>query len=223
MNLSGINTALVQQQRLSDYCRTGRYRSINGVTPGRIHNYRSLVYNVIDDALRSAYPLTQQLLTAAEWGKMTDGFISFHNCQSPQVWKLPSELYTYIKDRPDPLKEKYPQLLDLLYFEWEEIALFMMEDEKPLPFTQKGDLLKNCLVLNPEYRILRLSFPVHLKVARDITIDDKGDYHVLLFRELNSGKINFMALSAFYTWLIEYLDKGYTVHELTCARRSCSM
>jgi len=220
MSLPGNNAAtgrgatFTQQHKLSDYCRTGKYRPIKGITPGRIHHYRHLVYNVIEDALQSAYPLTRQLLVDAEWGKMVDEFIRLHGCQSMQVWKMPSELYAYMKDHPHPIKEKYPQLIDLLYFEWEEVDLFMMEDRTPSPFSTEGDLLRDPLVLNPEYRILRLEYPVHLKLARDITSFDKGDYYVLLFRDGNSGKVNFLELSAFYTWLIEYLYKGFAVQEL---------
>ncbi|HEY0611942.1 MAG TPA: DNA-binding domain-containing protein, partial [Chitinophaga sp.] len=103
------------QSSLADYCRTGAYQAIPGVkTAQHVSQYRRLVYNVVDDMLQSAYPLTKGLLKEEEWDELVQEFFSRHACQSPQVWYMPKELYEYIvQQEAHPLLTKYPFLHDL--------------------------------------------------------------------------------------------------------------
>ena len=66
------------QASLADYCRTGDYQAIPGVKTAHVHQYRRLVYNVVDDMLQSAYPLTRGLLTEEEWNELVQEFFSGH-------------------------------------------------------------------------------------------------------------------------------------------------
>ena len=191
------------QSSLADYCRTGDYQAIPGVKTAHVNQYRRLVYNVVDDMLQSAYPLTRELLTEEEWNELVQEFFSGHACQSPQVWYMPKELYEYLTQREaHPLLSKYPFLPDLLRLEWLEIALFMMED-RPAVSGSKGDLL----VLNPEHELVHLQYPVHLKEAKQITANDKGDYFLVMFREPDSGDVQFMQLSPALAMMIELLEE----------------
>ena len=63
MNLREGNTEI--QKPLGEYCRTGVELKIPGVTPGRVHHYRRLVYNVVRDTLDTAYPIT----LCGTWGR----------------------------------------------------------------------------------------------------------------------------------------------------------
>lgn len=189
------------QSALAAYCRTGAYKAIPGVKTAHVIQYRRLVYNVVDDMLQSAYPLTKGLLTDNEWNELVQEFFSGHACQSPQVWNMPKELYEYVRQQEaHPLLSKYPFLPDLLRLEWLEIALFMMED-KPVVYNSSGELL----VLNPEHELVHFQYPVHLKEARQITETDKGDYFLVMFREPESGDVQFMQLSPALARMIELL------------------
>jgi len=117
-----------QQNNFAKFCRTNELQSIDGLTENRIHHYRRLIYGVIDDSLRSAFPLTENLLTADEWKFLVDEFKAKHNSQSPQIWQMPYEFYQFIDTNAFEAKIKYPHLIDLLLFEWKEIELYMMED-----------------------------------------------------------------------------------------------
>jgi len=192
------------QASLADYCRTGDYQAIPGVKTAHVHQYRRLVYNVVDDMLQSAYPLTKGLLSEGEWDELVQEFFSGHACQSPQVWYMPKELYEYVaQQEAHPLIDKYPFLLDLLRLEWLEIALFMMED-KPVACDTKGELV----VLNPEHELVHLQYPVHLKEAKHIRAADKGDYFLVMFREPDSGDVQFMQLSPALAMMIELLEES---------------
>lgn len=195
--------AFAEEKKLADYCRTGTYTRIQGIVPGRVQYYKSLVWNVIDDSLATAFPLTKQLLTQKEWDDCVRLFFSTHYCNAYQVWKMPYEFYTFLAREPHVLKEKYPFLISLLQFEWKEIEMFMMEDRPALEYTNQGHLLIDALVLNPELEIIRLDYPVHIKQPSDILENDKAEYYVLIFRKPDTSDIEFVELSPIFVWLIE--------------------
>ncbi|HVI48222.1 MAG TPA: DNA-binding domain-containing protein [Chitinophaga sp.] len=192
------------QSALAGYCRTGNYHPIPGVRDAHVGHYRRLVYNVINDMLQSAYPLTYDVLTAAEWEALVQEFFSSHACQSPQVWYMPKELYQYTTTTEHALLTKYPFLTELLWLEWLEVELFMMED-KPATFSLSGDVLTDPLVLNPEYALQHFHYPVHLMPARQITAKEKGDYFLVMFRKPDTGNVEYMDLSPALVYILEQL------------------
>jgi hypothetical protein len=192
------------QSSLAAYCRTGDYQAIPGVKAAHVIQYRRLVYNVVDDMLQSAYPLTRELLKEEEWNELVQEFFSEHGCQSPQVWYMPKELYEYVTQQEHhPLIRQYPFLPDLLRLEWLEIALFMMEDRLVI-----CDSSGERLVLNPEHELVHFQYPVHLKEAKQITETDKGDYFLVMFREPDTGDVQFMQLSPALARVIELLENN---------------
>ena len=193
------------QSALAAYCRTGQYTEIPGVHTGHVGHYRRLVYNVVEDMLRTAYPLTHHLLTAEEWDAMVQDFFSQHPCQSPQVWYMPRELYEYLLQAEHSLLKKYPFLSELLWLEWLEVELFMMED-RPAAYTGAGDIQADAFVLNPEHHLQHFRYPVHLKQAAQITEADQDDYFLVLFRKPDSGDVAFMQLSPVLVSMLELLQ-----------------
>lgn len=207
--------AFEQQRLLSDYCRTGDEPELQGVTSGRVEHYRRLVYNVVEDSIATAYPVTKSFLDGEEWDGIVHDFFSHHKCSSAQVWKMPHEFYGYITDIEHPLLTAYPFLADLLWFEWLEVELFLMEDIETAPYRNSGDLLTDSLVLNPESTVISFSYPVHKTPPADIHDTDKGQYYVLMFRQPDTGSVQFFEMSLFFAWLLEQLEeKGNTVSEL---------
>lgn len=197
-----------QQSNLAYYCRTGSLRKIDGVDHDRVINYRRLVYNVIDDTLRSAFPLTLSMLTDDEWDNLVNYFFSTHECRAYSVWKTAYEFYEFVNENEPGLKEKYPWLPGLLFFEWIEIEIFMMEDLEYPHSKKTGDWENSVIAFNPEHKILGFEFPVHLKKPSEINLEDKGNYFVLVFREKDSGRVQFVDLSVYFAWLIETLNEN---------------
>ena len=192
------------QSALAAYCRTGIDQPIPGVDRDRVPHYRRLVFNIIEDNLQTAYPLTHNLLSPDEWEEVVHSFFSNHPCQSPQIWSMPNEFLDYLRDASHPLLEKYPFLEDLLLFEWREIELYMSEDKKA-SYSKLGDVGKDNLVLNPEHLLMQLSWPVHLMNASEIETEDKGNFFLMLHRDPDSGKILFTNLSLAFVRMIEFL------------------
>lgn len=194
------------QLALASYCRTGILEDIPGINIENIGHYRRLVFNVIDDMLQSAFPLSHKLLKAREWHLITYDFFSNHACQSPQVWYMPREFYEYLEYTRPEILNKYPVLMELLWFEWLEIELFMMEDQE-ISYKTNGNIEQDPIVLNPEIHFQHFQFPVHLKKAKKITATDSGDYYLCMHRVPESGDVSFTDLSPAFVRLLELLSE----------------
>lgn len=199
-----LNSTRQYQSDLAAYCRTGKLEPIPGINHDNISRYRSLVLNVVDDSLQNAYPLTYALLPAREWENAVNNFFSHHACQSAQVWYMPKEFYQYLVNSKHPLLKKYPFLAELLWFEWIELELYMMEDA-PAVHTQAGDILFSKLVLNPEHVLLSFQYPVHKKNAKHISVADKANYYVIAHRN-KEGDVLFNELGPAAVRMTEYLS-----------------
>src|SRR6202007_3212801 len=83
------------QSKLGMYCRDGLERPLPGLTEGRLDQYRRLVYNIVNDNLESAYPITFEHIDREVWNEMLYEFFSKHECKSYQIWRFPKEFYEY--------------------------------------------------------------------------------------------------------------------------------
>lgn len=201
------NYTQAQQNNFAYYCKTNELSGIDGLTEGRIHHYRRLIYGVIDDSLRSAYPLTENLLTEEEWKFLVDKFIAEHNCQSPAIWQMPYEFYEFINAKDFEIKEKYPHLIDLIFFEWKEIEMYMMEDLNDSIINLSTNFNEEYYgIINKEFDLLEFDYPVHLKSPNEITTNDLGKYFVLIFR--SNDKVWFYDISPMLVWLIQSLTNN---------------
>lgn len=196
------------QRKFADYCRTGEYNTIPGVDEKNIKHYRRLVYNVFEDSLRSAYPLTYKLITEDEWFGLVDEFMVKHNASDPQVWKMPKEFYEYIVSTNHEITQKYPQLSDLLKFEWYEIEIYMQED---IGIASQINGIK----INPNNILLELNYPVHNTPASNITEDHKGLYFVVLYRRTDNFKVIFTDLASGTASVVQILNhNSYTLDDV---------
>ncbi len=196
------------QSKLARYCRDGNLVEISGTTPGRLPHYRRLVYNVVKDSLESAFPIVFSYITKDEWEEMVYQFFSEHACKTPQVWKLPLEFYEFAIAKKYDETYNIPFLNDLLYFEWMEIEVYMMPDIDYPHYKNEGDWFHDQIIVNPEHRLVKFNYPVHLNHPSKIKKEMKGDYFLLLFREKDSGKVQFINLSILFTFIIEKITDG---------------
>jgi len=193
------DTAQLQSQ-LARYCRDGEEVELNGAVSSRLHHYRRLTRNIMEDSLATAYPLTKQLLPGKKWNKLVDHFFSDHDAQSYQVWQMPKEFVEFALHQNKVELKKYPFLKDLLGLEWKEVEYFCLED-RAFPIKKA----EHEIGVNPEHEILQLEWPVHKANALHITADKKGEFYVLIFREPKDKKVIFFELSLIHVAFIELL------------------
>ncbi|MHB2149349.1 HvfC/BufC N-terminal domain-containing protein [Calditrichota bacterium LG25] len=203
MSLSAETRQLME--KMYGYILSGSEVSIPGTDAQRMTHYRRLVRNIFSDTLRRAFPITVEILTSAEWDALLEAYMREARPQTPYIWKMPYEFYAFVVEKDYAGEFKRPYLDDLLFFEWIEIDVFTMPDQ-PLPeFRSEGDFLKEKIALNPDHKIIELEYPVH-KMAADETPPFRGQYFVLVFRELDSGQVKFVEISPLLALVWQHLQ-----------------
>lgn len=199
------------QSKLADYCRTGELALTTEVNQKHVHHYRRLVYNIIDDILESAFPVFFDFAPKDLWKELVHDFFSRHNCQTPQVWKVPGEFYEYACQQNWKEKYKLPWLEDLLLFEWIELDIHTMKDEVFPSYKIEGDWNTEVVAINPEYRILSTTYPVHTTAPADQNESKKGQFFILIFRQPETGSVQFMDISVLHALTIEKIEEEKTL------------
>lgn len=201
---------------LAKYCRTGNLNFVEGLDlrQDRIHHYRRLVFNITNNALKQAYPVAYRLLSTEQWESLVADFFENHDAQEYRIWLMPKEFYLFVKEKKYYKTFDIPFLNDLLLFEWIEIEVHTMSDEKFPEFKTEGDLWNDVFVLNPEYKLLELQYPVHTKKTNAITKDDKAYYYLLVYREFNNMSVQFMNLPILFAYVIEQIEEGFCLKEI---------
>lgn len=201
------------QSKFAGYCRNQNTLTIPGIIPERAKEYKRLIFNIFEDNLTSAFPITARYLPDEIWDELVKLFFEQHKAQSNQIWTLPNEFYEFVVAQK--LAEKYQlfYLEELLYFEWLEIEVYMMEDHLVPEFQVSGNWKNQPLVFNPEFKIVQFKYPVFKNKPIDLK-EEPGNYFLLLYREQQTGKVQFIELPAAYTFIIEATAiSGNTVSE----------
>ena len=192
------------QQKLANYCRDGIQIELPGAVTERLPQYRRLVFNIIQDNIESAYPIAFKYLAEDVWNELVYDFFAIHNCQSYQVWKLPKEFMDFVITNKYSEKYNVPYLNDLLRFEWVEMEVYNTAD---IPYEYgafNGDIINDQIVFNPEHQLLSLQYPLHM-LPPEQALEKEGNYFVLLYREKETGKVQFVDVSVWFAFLIEQI------------------
>ncbi|TVR38680.1 MAG: hypothetical protein EA392_09405 [Cryomorphaceae bacterium] len=203
------------QGALAQYCRDGIDISIPGTSPERLKQYRKLVLNVVHSILTEAYPIAVRFLGTDNWNELVERFFAEHKCHNPRVWRMARELLEFVEETGYHKSNNLPFLPDLLMMEWTEIEVHSTPDlEVPAHvLCADNQLLSLPLVFNPHYRLLHLTYPVH-RIHRADFISKPGNFFLLVFREKESGKVQFVSLSLQYAALLETLLESEGLHAL---------
>lgn len=201
-----------KQQSFVDYVR-GRTPQCDNplVTAQRAAVYKRLVSKILYGSLENAFPIAKKSLGQNEWQNLISQFVAEHRFSHPEIWRMPSELSTWLAGKTT-WQERYPYLLDLLSFEWIEIEVFMMEDRAP----QVIETAQGSLSVNREYVYAAFQYPVYRIPAEELmrsapaaaqgTIDR---YWLLAYRHPQTRSVHFVELSQDYLNIfIEIAEKG---------------
>ncbi|MBA2613217.1 MAG: putative DNA-binding domain-containing protein [Bacteroidetes bacterium] len=202
-----------QQSRLAEYCKTGVFPELTGVIEDNLHHYRRLVFNIGIDTIETAYPITYRFLPNEIWDKLVYDFYAKHKCQTPQVWRMPLEFYEYCVEKNIQAELNIPFLNDLLYFEWLELEMHTMEDVPYPSFNVNGDSVNDVLALNPEHKLVKFAYPVHILAPTELE-GKAGDYFLLMYREKENGRVQCMDVSILYAYILEQLQNGVNIQAI---------
>lgn len=193
------------QHAFSVYCRTGEATDIPVQSTERLSHYRRLVFNVVKNTLTQAYPIACKLLGEKEWNNLVYRFFADHDCQHPQVWRMPRELIDFVTKSGYHSGINLPHLPELLLLEWLEIEVHTMPDVHIAPFsTALNDIMHEPLRITPYYKLTQFKYPVH-KTHQLNPAEHAGVYFVLLFRNDETGKVHFTQIHPPFAVLLDTL------------------
>lgn len=193
------------QSQFALFCRTGEKVDLPGTKPGRIEHYRKLIFNILLENLESAFPITHKFTNNSTWTTMVHRFFSSHDCQSYQVWQIAGEFCDFAIQENFSETYQIRCLNDLLKFEWEEMRIYNMEDVEVEAHSSEGAFLTDHIILHPEHKILHLQYPVHL-YSPSKAMQRAGQYFVLLYRDQETGNVQFIDLSVWFAIVIEQIS-----------------
>lgn len=181
------------QQDLGDYCKLNHNDDIKGAKKDRLHHYRRLIYNIIDDALESAYPISRKQLNEVQWKQLVDEFVKEHPCQNPQLYLMPGELIHFASKKDYATQFNIPYLIDMLNFEWVEVIVHAMKDVELDVYEKEGDFLNNTIYFTPYFQLTSLNYPIH-KLKETAIENHKAAYFLLVYRQPN-GTVQYTELN----------------------------
>ncbi len=209
------NETYLQQSKLANYCRDGvTPDDLIDINKDNLYQYRRLCFNIASDIIETAYPITFSYLNKDVWEELVTEYFKEHKCQTTQVWRMPLEFYGYCIEKNIGEKLNIPFLNDLLHFEWLELEVHTMEDIEYPKFTENGDWVNDKIAMNPEHKLIQLMYPVHTTAPSEELTAKKGDYFLLIYREKESGNVQFVDLSMFYTYILENIKNGVLLKDI---------
>jgi hypothetical protein len=133
-----------------------------GVEKRRMKIYNDLVYNNIEGFISGGFPVTRSLYRDEDWHRLVRCFVRDGRCQTPYFLEISQEfiqflMQQYVLSPVDP-----PFLLELVHYEWVELALDVAEEE--IEEEDAGvsvDPLEGVPVLSPLVWNLSYQYPVH--------------------------------------------------------------
>ena len=151
------------QRELTEHIRNpAQVQAPEEIESRRIKIYNDLIYNNLESFISGGFPVTRSLYRDEDWHRLVRNFISRHRCESPYFLEISQEFINFVMQEYQLSPVDPPFLLELVHYEWVELALDVAEDEFPELDTQLAvDPLQNTPVISSLAWSLAYQYPVH--------------------------------------------------------------
>lgn len=200
---------LVQlQKKLSDYVRNPEANpGPENIEVRRLQIYQDLFFNTVEGFVSTAFPVTRTLYDDAAWRGIIRNFMRCHYCKSPFFVKLAEEFIDYLSNERQMLPSDPAFLLELVHYEWVELALDISTEQLPeIPPVPKEVLSVN-LQMSPLAWSLAYQFPVH-KISATFQPEtaDAEPTFLLVYRN-SKDVVGFLEINAATARLLVLLEE----------------
>lgn len=128
----------------------------------RMKIYRELFYNNVEDFMANTYPVLRQITPDDRWHAMMRDYFANHRSHTPLFPEMPREFLKYLEHERKPCPDDPPFMLELVHYEWVELALSILDEKvDETKVDAQGDLLDGVPVISPLAWPLSYHFPVH--------------------------------------------------------------
>lgn len=208
-----------QQRELTEHLRNP---AVNQPPPGiesrRIKIYNDLIYNNIEGFISGGFPVTRSLYRDEDWHRLIRAFISDYRCHSPYFLEISQEFIQFVMHHYKPSPVDPPFLLELVHYEWVELALDVADEELPMarPITS-GSPLDGVPVLSPLAWSLVYQYPVHtIGPGCEPDAPPSQPTYLVVYRNRDDA-VQFMETNAATARLLELIrdnEAGQTARQL---------
>ncbi len=174
----------------------------------RLHIYRDLIYNNIENFIANVFPVTRSILTDEVWHGLVRSFIQHHYCQTPFFLQISDEFVQYLLQERGLRENDPPYLLELVHYEWIELALDVSTEVIPEAGTWPYNLEVSRPRVSPLAVCLSYQYPVQ-KVSATHPEWEPETTQLLVYRN-RSDKVCFIAanpLTARLLFLLQSADQ----------------
>lgn len=199
------------QKQMTDWLREPHSKPAPDVELRRLNIYRELFFNNVRDFVETAYPVLKSLLPEHEWDELVSRFFAEHRCVSPYFRDISLEFRTWIESSQTEWQASHPWGVELLHYEWVELAADCAEAAVDAAACQPdGDLLAGIPFVQACVWPLVYRWPVHaLSAERPPTFaapavpvcllvfrDSADDVHVLEVNPLSARLVEMLQAHA---------------------------
>lgn len=182
-----------------------------GVPERRMRVYRELLYNNLVGFLDACFPISRRMLGEKRWGRLTRAFFSGWRSHTPYFREIPREFLHWLTECQPPVPLP-PYQIELMHYEWAELAVDVMDVTTPSGINVEGDLLHERPVVNPALMSLAYRWPVH-RIGPDYRPRKPAPAQFLVYRKRDET-VSFIEINAVSARLISLLQAGtMTGHE----------
>jgi len=178
-----------------------------GIEERRISIYRNLFFNNLSSLLTNTFPVTRKILGDDGWRSLVRSFMQEHRAQTPYFLQLPGELVAFVETVHERYVDDYPYLVELVHYEYVELALATAPDAEAPPGTDPdGDLLDGIPVKSALAWAFAYRYPVH-RIAPDYIPEAPAAAPVCLalYRKPDD-RIGFMEMNPVTAALLDAID-----------------
>lgn len=187
-----------------------------GVPRRPMRLYGELLYNNLVGFIDACFPVSRQVLGERRWGRLARHFFSEWRCSTPWFREIPREFLRWLDSGGAPMALP-PYLLELVHYEWVELAVDVLDAEPDWArIDVDGDLLEGRPAVNPALMNLSYRWPVHL-VGPAYRPRKPRETNLVVFRD-GEGGVRFSEFNAVSARLLALLLPGQLTGAAACQR-----
>jgi hypothetical protein len=210
------------------FTRSEHGKFLAGAPRERLYLYEELLFASVEDTLGSLYPYTKRFLEDEGWYPLVEQYRRSYPNRSYQLYRAAEHFPGFLSQQAHLLK-KYPFLVDLAYYEWDEIEILNAPDEPRPPDFQLGfpDSVEGLSywspLSNPARRLRTFGYHVpelleYLKTVETISpakfkIAPKPS-EILIYRDSEQLSARFFLLTPLTAKFIAKMVPGVTYYEI---------
>lgn len=178
------------------------------IPPRRLALYAELLFNGINEQLRTNFPVLHRITSAEQWHNLIRDFMRRHHCQTPLFTEIGLEFINYLQHERKVAAADWPFLLELAHYEYVELAVAISPANEGLRnHDPNGDLLQAVPVMAPTAQPLSYLWPVHL-IGPEYLPESAPEQatHLVVYRD-REDKVRFLEINAASQRLLQLMEE----------------